>query len=348
MIFPLQSLAIGAIALSTVPSLASALSAAEIPNDIPVNQLISSATTELAKGNGQDALVYFDVAINKDPQNYLTIFRRGAAYLQLGKSAQASHDFDKVLAIKPGFEGALVQRAKIRSRNGDWFGAKKDYTDAGKKGGEEIRELDEAEGAATLSAEAEKAGDWISCTTNADNAIMVAGADLSLRRRRAHCRLEKGDIVEGISDLLHIAQSSADASHVHMEISATLFFALAETDNGMSQARKCLHSDPDSKPCSKLLKREKKIDKQIKKIADLFSKRKYVNAVKELLPSAEDAGLLKEVQDEISEYRAQGLIHKNAPSKLYDDLVEKACEAYTEVRTASLSEVTMNPLTSIA
>ena len=330
MILRLHSLAIGAIALSTI-SLTNALSASDIPTDIPVSQLITSATTELVKGNGQDALTYFDVAITRDPQNYLTIFRRGAAYLQLGKPSQANHDFDRVLALKPGFEGALVQRAKIRSRNGDWSGAGKDYQDAGKN--EEIQELHEADGAARLAAEAEKAQDWAACTANADVAIQIAGADLDLRRRRAHCRFEKGDILEGISDMLHIAQSSSGSGDAHMQISTTSFYALAERDNGMSQAKKCLHSDPDSKPCSKLLKREKKIDKRIKKILDLMSKRKYTAAVKELVPGAEDGGLLGEVRDDIKEHRDQGLIHSKAPSHLYNQLIETTCEAYTEVRS---------------
>ena len=103
MILPLQTLALGAAFAISSLSLAQALSASDIPADIPVSQLISSATAALAQGNGQDALTYFDVAITRDPQNYLTIFRRGAAYLQLGKHSQASHDFDRVLSIKPTF-----------------------------------------------------------------------------------------------------------------------------------------------------------------------------------------------------------------------------------------------------
>jgi DnaJ family protein C protein 3 len=80
-----------------------------------------------------------------------------------------------------------------------------------------------------------------------------------------------------------------------------------------------------------LLKREKKIDKRIKNAHDLMSKRKYTSAVKELVPSAEGSGLLKDVQDDTKEYRDQGFIHNKAPSNLYNDLVEMTCEAYTEV-----------------
>ncbi|KAJ9620892.1 hypothetical protein H2203_007478 [Taxawa tesnikishii (nom. ined.)] len=255
--------------------------------------------------------------------------RRGAAYLQLGKSTQASQDFDRVLAIKPDFEGALVQRAKIRSRNADWDGAKADYAKAGKKGGQELAELEEAQGAATLSAEAEKTGDWAGCTSHADTAILVAGASLPLRERRARCRFEKGEIMEGLSDLLHVSQTSS-STNSHMQISATSFFALNERANGLAQARKCLHSDPDSKPCSKLLKREKAIDKQLQKIQQLMEKRQYNSAIKALIPSGEDEGLLKGVQDEAKQYQEQGFIYPKAPSNLYAELIGRTCEAYVE------------------
>lgn len=329
MMLPLQTLALGAIAVSSLP-LVTALNAKDIPADIPVSQLISSATTALAQGNGQDALTYFDVAINRDPQNYLTIFRRGAAYLQLGKSSQASHDFDRVLAIKPTFEGALVQRAKIKSRNGNWDSAKSDYEAAGKKNGDEIRELLEAQQAASLSAEAEKASHWADCTAHADVAILVAGGAMDLRHRRARCRFEKGDIVEALSDLLHIAQFASGSSE-HLQISATSFYSLNEPEAGLGQVKKCMHSDPDSKPCRKLLKAEKTIDKQLKKIREAMEKRRHVNAVNMLVPTSDDEGILKTVKDATKQYRDEGLIHKNAPDRLYNHLIELTCEAYTEM-----------------
>jgi len=321
---------LGAVALNSLP-LTSALSTSDIPTDTPVSQLISSATAALAQGDTQDALTYFDVAVARDPQNYLTIFRRGAAYLQLGKSTQAIHDFDRVLAIKPTFEGALVQRAKIKSRNGDWEDAKKDYKAAGKGSSEEMKELEEAEGAEVLSAVAEKAGDWNTCTSQADIAIQVAGAAYGLRQRRATCRIEKGEIVEGISDLLHVAQMSSNPTSVHVQISTTSFYALNETQSGISQLKKCLHNDPDSKSCSKLLRREKSLEKERRKIKDFMSKRQYASAVKLMLPNAEDPGLIKAVQDDMKQHKGDGIIPQNAPSRLYEGLIELTCEAYTEM-----------------
>lgn len=316
--------------LAILAPFAASLSASDIPPDTPVAQLISSATSALAQGKTQDALIYFDVAVARDPQNYLTIFRRGAAYLSLGRSSQASHDFDQVLAIKPTFEGALVQRAKLRSRRGAWEEAKVDYKAAGKQSAPEWAELEEAQGAEKLSADAQKASDWAACTAQADVAIRVAAANLDLRRRRATCRFERGEIIEGISDLLHLAQLSSSAD-IYQQISATYFFGLDEADRGLAQVKNCLMSDPDSKACSKLNKREKAINKQRKKVDELIAKSHWNSAVKLLVGGGEEQGLLAEAKEETALFKQQGLIPKTAANGLTQSLLGITCQAYTEV-----------------
>jgi DnaJ homolog subfamily C member 3 len=326
MILSLSSLALGL--LSTTP-LAHALSPSDVPADVPVSQLIKDASVKLASGNTQDALTYFDVAISRDPKNYLTYFRRGAAYLSMGRTAHAQNDFDKVLEIKPGFEGALVQRAKIKSRKADWAGARKDYEAAGKT--EEIAQLEEAQGAAVLAAEAAGKRDWESCVTHAGVAIMVAGAAYDIRKTRATCRFEKGEVVEGIGDLQHLLQINTGDIEPHLQSSAMAFYSLGETDKGLKHIAQCLQSDPDSKKCMKLRRREKNLDKDIKKARQLFEKKQFVATTKLLVPRGEEPGLLKEVQDDFKDYIEQGYIYKNSPEGLYGGLVEMACEAYSEV-----------------
>ena len=161
----------------------------------------------------------------------MTYFRRGAAYLSLGKAAQAQHDFDKVLEIKPGFEGALVQRAKIRARKGEWAAARKDYQAAGKT--DEAAEVEEAQGAAVLALEAAEKGDWEGCVTHAGVAIMVAGAAYDIRKARARCRFERGEVIEGIGDLQHLLQMNKDDTQPHLQSSAMAFYSLGETDKGL-------------------------------------------------------------------------------------------------------------------
>ncbi|KAL2009252.1 hypothetical protein VTN00DRAFT_7446 [Thermoascus crustaceus] len=328
MIVSLQSLTILLACLST----GYGLQAPDIAADTPLSSLISSAKAHLANGSPRDALPYFDAAIARDPSNYLTIFQRGAAYLSLGKNNQATEDFDRVLKLKPDFEGALVQRARIKTKIADWDGAKKDLENAGKKNSAEYAELEEAQAAALLAEEAEKRGAWETCVTQAGVAIMKASTALNLRQMRARCRFEKGEIQEGISDLAHVLQISPGSVEPHLQMSAMLFYALGDTDRAVAQIRKCLHSDPDSKACSRLFRREKQLVKRLEKLLDFIEKRKFNNAVNMMVGTKEDSGLIDDVKEDVKEAREAGHIHPTAPDNLYIFLVESTCEAYRELR----------------
>lgn len=329
MIVNLSVLAFAASLLSS-NSLVLALSSSDIPSDTPVSSLLAFANAHLAKGETNDALTYYDVAILRDPQNYLTYFKRATTYLSLGRTAQATSDFDKVLEIKPGFEGALHQRAKVKAKGGDWEGARKDYTAHGNSA-EELAELQEAEGAASIAFAAEKGGNWEECVVQSGVAIVVASRMLSLRKTRAHCRFERGEVQEGMSDLKHVLQMQAGQTEPHIQISAIMFYGLADLEHGMEQLRKCLHSDPDSKSCKQLYRREKTLDKQVAQVKKFFEKKQFASGVKLLLPSGEDVGLVQELKDDVKELREAGTIPQNAPNDLVTAMVEMVCEAYYEV-----------------
>ncbi|KAL8742405.1 MAG: hypothetical protein Q9190_005101 [Brigantiaea leucoxantha] len=329
MITRLSCIVLG-LSLFTAPFVAG-ISPSEIPLDTPIASLIASAKAHLAQGQANDALTYFDVAVARDPKNYLTLFQRGATYLSLGRNAQASQDFDKVLSIRPGFEGALIQRAKIRSKNADWAAARQDYEAAGKSGSIELAQLEEAEGASRLAFDAEKASDWEGCIGQAGSAIVIASTALSLRQLRARCRFERGEVLEGTSDLAHVLQIAPESVDPHLQISSMMFYSVGDMEKGLNQIRKCLHSDPENKACSKLYRREKQIDKTMKQVTALKEKRQFNSAVKLLVGTGEDTGLLQDVKEEISLGKDAGHIHKNSPDDLYGSLVEMTCELYTEM-----------------
>ncbi|KAK2628919.1 hypothetical protein QTJ16_002022 [Diplocarpon rosae] len=336
------------LALATLLSSTSvlAISSSEIPSDTPISSLLATANDHLAKGETNDALTYYDVAISRDPKNYLTYFKRGATYLSLGRTVQATSDFDKVLSIKPDFEGALLQRAKIRAKNGEWEAAKKDYQSHGASG-EDLSALEEAKGAASLATAAEKAGDWEECINQSGVAIMVASKTLSLRQTRAHCRFERGEVMEGMSDLKHILQMQPGQTEPHMQIAAMTIYALADLQHGLDQLRKCLHSDPDSKKCKKLYRRGKTMDKQVAQINKHFEKKQYASALKLLLPAGDDAGLVQEIKDDVQEFRRAGTIPELAPNDLYNRMVEMVCEAYHELKNTKKSTTWCDEVLSI-
>ncbi|KAI9928077.1 hypothetical protein MW887_002929 [Aspergillus wentii] len=328
MLIFLGSLTVFLACLSTVHG----LQPSQIPLDTPLSSLISSAKTHLASGSPGDALLYFNAAISRDPANYVTIFQRGAAYLSMGKSSQALSDFDRVLELKPDFEGALLQRSRLKARSANWAGAINDLEAAGKKSSPEHQELQEARDAAALAHDADKQGAWDACINYASVAIVKANSDLSLRQTRAHCRLERGDVEEGLSDLAHVLQISPSMVEPHLQISSMLFYALGDTDRGVSQIRKCLHWDPDSKNCNRLYQKEKRLVKRLEKLQGTVDSRKFNNAINLLVGAGGDSGLMDDVKEDVDEAKKSGHIHPAAPNKLYTFLVESTCEAYREIQ----------------
>ncbi|KAF6810453.1 DnaJ and TPR domain protein [Colletotrichum musicola] len=321
-----------ALAASLLSSTALAVAPEEIPADIPVSSLLSSAQAHLSKGQTSDALVYYDAAVARDPSNYLTLFKRATTYLSLGRTNQATEDFNKVLSLKPGFEGAHIQLAKIKAKTADWDGAREQYALARKDStSPEVATLNEAQGAARLAEIAEKSGDWEACVSHVGEAVIVANRAISLREIRSRCRFQRGELEEGMSDLHHVLQMRPGDISPHIKISAITFYALGDLKNGMAQTRKCLHSDPDSKHCKKLLKQQKAIEKTLTRVNKAFDKTQPMTGVKLLIDSAEDTGLITDIKNHVEELRADGIIPLTAEVALYREVVELACQGYYDM-----------------
>lgn len=328
MLVNLPSLAIVAASLLSTSALVHGL---DIPSDTPISSLLSSAQAHLARGETSNALEYYDAAIARDPRDYLTYFKRATTFLSLGRTSQASDDFNKALSLKPGFEGAHVQLAKIRAKAADWEGAKEQYALAKRtKGSEEFDKLIEAEGAAALAEAAANASNWDECIGQAGEAILTANRAPALRQLRARCRFEKGEVEEGMGDLQHILQMKPGDTTPHVTISATTFYGLGDTTQGLAQIRKCLHSDPDSKVCKKLMKQEKSVDKTLAKVNKAMEKSQFMTGVKMLTTTGEDKGLIDEVKEQVEELKRDGFIAQKAPTALLNQIVELACQAYYE------------------
>ncbi|PFH55332.1 hypothetical protein XA68_18565 [Ophiocordyceps unilateralis] len=315
----------------TASLLASALSSYDIPADLPASALLASAQIHLANGETNEALIYYDAAVAKDPSNYLTLFKRATTYLSLGRTAHATQDFESILALEPRFEGAHLQLAKIYSKAAKWDAARAQYRAAGKRSDStELVELAEAEGAARLAEDAVKASKWDECVNQAGVAILVASRCAALRQTRARCRFERGEVEEGMGDLHHLLQMRPGDTDPHVLISATTFYALADLENGLAQIRKCLHSDPDSDICKKLHREQKFVQKMLRKAEGQLSKGQSTTASRILVGNLDEPGLVTKVRDQIKELRQHGKIPDKAKAALYDKVIEMTCQAYLE------------------
>jgi DnaJ family protein C protein 3 len=327
MLFPISGLVVAASLLAS----AGALSPQDIPSDIPVSSLLDSAQSHLIRGETNEALMYYDAAIARDPTNYLSLFKRATTYLSLGRTNQATEDFNKVLALKPGFQGAHLQLAKIKSKSADWDAAKTEFLAAGRApDSDDFAELETARHAAGAASAAADAGQWDDCVNYAGVAILVASRSHPLRELRARCRFERSEIEEGMSDMQHVLHMKPGDTSPHLMISATTFYGLGDMDNGVAQIRKCLQSDPDSKICKRLHKQEKAIIKGFGKAEAQLSRGQITTAGRTLVGTEEDAGLVKSIQEQVETLRQEGHIPAKAGNKLYERAVEMVCQAYSE------------------
>jgi DnaJ family protein C protein 3 len=327
MLFPIARVAVACTLLASVQ----ALSAQDIPTDQPVSALLNTAQAHLRNGETSEALLYYDAAIAKDPADYLTLFKRATTFLSLGRVSQATDDLNKVLNLKPGFEGAHLQLAKLRARTGDWSGAKSQFSSAGKdKSDAEVVKLTEAQRAAEQAEAASQTGDWEACVQQASVAIAVAPRAVNLREIRSRCRFERAELEEGMGDLQHVLHLRAGDTGPHVVISATTFYSLGDMDSGLAQIRKCLHSDPDSKVCKKVHKQQKAVQKSLGKIEGLVNKGLQTSARKALVGTDEEVGLLTMIREQIDELQQSGGLPPTSRSRLYQTVVELACQVHME------------------
>ncbi|CAK7234056.1 hypothetical protein SBRCBS47491_008821 [Sporothrix bragantina] len=322
-------------ALTLVVRAVSVLAADDIPSDTPVASLLASAQGHLSRGETSEALVYYDAAIVRDPTDYLTYFKRATTYLSLGRASQATDDFNTVLALRPGFEAAHVQLGKIKQRVADWDGAREQLQQA--KGAPEAQDLlatvDDAERAAIAAEAAEAGGNWEECVNQASVAIMVATRAASLRNIRARCRFARGEVEEGVGDLQHVLHLKPGDVSPYLVISAINFYALDDLEKGMSHVRKCLQSDPDSKPCRALLRQEKAVEKTVAKVEKAFSKSQPSTGTMQLISSGENPGLLQEIKDHISILHEQNILPAASPNRLLSRLTSMTCQGYYEMKS---------------
>ncbi|KAF6033520.1 DNAJC3 [Bugula neritina] len=81
----------------------------------------------LAAGQLADALSHYHAAVDLDPDNYLTYFKRATVFLAIGKSKSALPDLERVLEIKPDFSAARLQKANILLKQGHIDRAEHEY-----------------------------------------------------------------------------------------------------------------------------------------------------------------------------------------------------------------------------
>ena len=90
----------------------------ECVSQIEIDQHLNLGMNLLARGSYSDALTHFHAAVDADPSNYMSYYKRATVYMALSRAKPALADFDKILELKPDFLKARQQRGGLLLKMG--------------------------------------------------------------------------------------------------------------------------------------------------------------------------------------------------------------------------------------
>ncbi|KAJ2899644.1 hypothetical protein IWW38_000888 [Coemansia aciculifera] len=325
---------------STVVLAVLALGATATEQLLTTKEYLEEANKLLLRGEFQEAIKSYDTAIEKDPQNYLSYFKRATTFLSVNKHASAIRDFTKAIELKPDFEQAYYQRARAYLKEGSYDSAEEDV---GKIAGgnaslktksKELQDkivLARDMNAASVRALAEKKYD--ECAKAADQVIRISPLFTPMLKTRATCRVADGDIEGACADLGKVVRIHAGDLDTQNLLADLHFLALNEPSRGLNHVRACLKSDPDNKKCKATFTRLRALERKLEKLEQDKGKGKWNTCNRMVAPaSGKGGGLLEEVDGMYAALILSADIPATVASKLANYLTGVACEGYTHTK----------------
>jgi len=238
----------------------------------------------MARGQLQDALTHFHAALEKDPRNYLTLYRRATVYLAQGRARAAIEDLNKVIEIQPDFISARSQKGNILLKLGRLDESHIELEKVLRKEPkhEEVNRnyfLIES-----LKKKFQQARmfysdkDYHNALHLLTELIETCPWDISLREMRSECYLSLGEHTKAISDLKAATKLMSDNTDAYMKLSK-LYYALGEPEDSLIQVRECLKLDPEHKECFPHYKKVKKVAKLVQELQSNSNENNYEGCV---------------------------------------------------------------------
>ncbi|RHZ53038.1 hypothetical protein Glove_452g4 [Diversispora epigaea] len=296
-------------------------------------QLFDEGNEYFIKGNYDEALKSFDDAIKLDSENHRFIFKRAATNMHLKRNSAAVQDFTKILNLRPDFEPALLQRAKIYLNEGSFFDAEKDLQKIldNEEASNTLKNVGLAKELVTEAENATEAKDYVKCIEKISEAIRISLKSPSLRSIRAKCHLEKGEIEEGVRDLTTISQLAPDDPNLLIRLCRLNYFSLYDFEQARNNLKQCMRYDPEHKACKNLHRLIKKIEKEVTRINNDIQQKRWLLAINKLIGTSSNKwqGLITEVENELKNMN-EGIQKKELKIKLYS----LTCKAYQQSKNS--------------
>lgn len=249
-------------------------------DSLQVEKYLEQGKRFLAAGQLSDALAQYHAAVEGDPNNYMTYFRRATVYLAMGKSKSALPDLDTVLSLKPDFTTARIQRANVKLKQGKLDEASTDYEEILQKDAGNTEALEQFNKLAPLKESLKQAKMMIERHEYAlavdvlANSIEICPWDPELHELRAECYIQLGELSKAVHDLRPTTKLRSDNTAAHYKISQ-LLYDIGDADESLNEVRECLKLDPDHKKCHDHYKKVKKLVQQMKSIGEFISNQRW-------------------------------------------------------------------------
>lgn len=250
-----------------------------------VEQHLETGKLLLASGQLADALTHFHSAIDADPSNYMSFYRRGTVYLGMGKFKSATSDLSRVLELKPDFDSARMQRANVYVKKGSFDDAIADYQriiNHDPNNQEAKVRLDKVYSLITDLSNGEELmeGQNYPAAIEIFNQILEACPwSTQVHEYRADSYLRVGETGKAIVDIHALSKLIPDNTDAFYRLSE-LHYSLGEAEDALNDIRECLRLDPDLKKCSVYYKMLRKLNKLIEKMKKSHDENNFPECIK--------------------------------------------------------------------
>ncbi|KAK4693798.1 hypothetical protein P7C70_g8864, partial [Phenoliferia sp. Uapishka_3] len=286
--------------------------------DLPISHLLTLASTALSGGKSHSALSIYEHILERDPTDFATLYKRATVRLATGQLGKAKDGFKAVIDVRD-FDQAHLELAKICGKLGEYEEALKEVgVYLGMVKGKAKEEADaKALKAQLLAAKVDytkahaswKAGNLDACIAQSTSAITISPNNESLRLLRAECHLLQSNYESTIGDLSRAsALSPSLPPHLLLRIAilSSLFIdhGLSIPPDSLLSLKRCLSSDPDSKPCRGLFKSLKAVEKDLGKVRNWVDSSSWSAAASVIAGSPASPGLIKRLKEIVETYQS--------------------------------------------
>ncbi|XP_053600998.1 dnaJ homolog subfamily C member 3 [Plodia interpunctella] len=300
-----------------------------------VNKHLELGRDFLARGQLSDALTQYHAAVEGDPNNYLTYFKRGTVYYALGKAKFALQDFTKVLELKADFTAARLHRAHVYLKLAHYTDAKEDFlhvTNADPYNEEataQFYKIDEYIDDLRLAEAYYRGGDHRAAADLASSLLEVSPWAAPLRQLRAEAYIALNDMFSAVSELRALSRLQPDSTRGRERLAA-LLYSLGHVSDALKEVRECLKLDPEHKECFPFYKKVKKVDKLLLECEEKSEARDFTGCMS-------SANKVLKIEDEVTlvVYEAKKwLCSCSAKEELYSEALQH-CGAALELQRSA-------------